>query len=450
MTCPFADRGAELSALNRAYRGRPCLVIVYGRRRIGKTRLLFEWLKRLNEPHVYYVAHLTSHEHNLRLMASKASQQLGDPLIERLRPQTIADLLDLIERVGAKVVVIDEFTYWVRASPRVLSELQEYIDTRLPSTDLLVVLSGSLVGVMEREIAGGGSPLYARSCLRIRLGELEYNYLRHLVPGMTSDDRVRLYALVGGIPFYLCLARKMKNVREVVEELITSPGAPLRDEKDLLLREELRDPHTYNAVLSAIARGYTTPAKIAEVAGLDPSHTHKYLHVLEHLGVVERRVPLFKKKGSYRIRDPVVRTWFTLVEPVLELLELGQTSEAAKTILEKIDVYTAPVWEDIVRAYLLKTHANKGYTIAGYLEHKGVELDIAILNPEEKKAIVAEAKWAKLSRKEAERLRREAERKAYQLLPKGYIVEETYVAAMDTEKPEDYWIVTPAKIEREG
>ena len=449
MQCRFVDRTRELAALSEAFTKRPGFVVLYGRRRIGKTRLVREWLRGLGARYVYFVAQLSSHEHNLLELGSLAAEQLGEPSLRDLRPRRLDSLLRLVARIGADVIVIDEFTYWVRVAPRVLSELQYFIDHDLPGTRSLLVVSGSLVGVMERSVLGGGSPLYGRASARLRLGPLSYRYLREFVPRLSPSDRVRLYALVGGIPFYLCLARGATSLEQVVRELILSPAAPLLYEKDFILREELRDPHTYNAVLAAIARGYATPSKIAEVTGLDPSHAHKYLRVLEYLGIVERRAPLFKKKGRYWISDPVIRTWFVLIEPVLELIELGETGEAEKRILEKIDTYTAPVWEELIRGYLLTKYAAMGYNVAGFLEHKGEEVDIAILDTEEKKAIVAEAKWSTLSLREAERLREETRRKAERLLPRDYRVEQVYVAAREMHGEKPSWAITPIDLEKE-
>ena len=437
--------------LENAWHNRPGLVIVYGRRRIGKTRLIWEWLRRTSVPHVYYLAHLASHEYNLRRLAETASRQLGDELIARLRPQSLGDLLELLSRKGDVVIVLDEFTYWVRSSPRALSELQEFIDSKLSETKLLVIISGSLVGVMENSVLGGGAPLYGRATIRLKLKPLQYKHVAPIVKRMSSEDRVRLYALVGGIPYYLCLVRNTKTIDEAIEKLITSPGAPIPTEKELLLREELRDPHTYSAVLSALAKGYDTPAKIAQVTGLDPSHTSKYLYVLEHLGIVEKETPLFKKRGRYRIRDPVLRTWYTLVEPVAELLEVEAYTEAHKHVMSQLDIYTAHAWEEIVKNYLLDKLAPQGFTVVGRLEHKGEEIDIALLNPPARKAVLAEAKWSILTLAEAEKIRRETEKKAARLLPREYHVEEVIIAARSIEDIREHpqWLITPRTIEKD-
>jgi len=442
-SCPFVDRERELEALDRAYRSRPAFIVVYGRRRIGKTRLVREWLQRSGARGAYYLAQIAGHQYNLRLMSETLSRQLGDPLIARLSPRRLGDLLLLASRSGAEVVVIDEFTYWARSDSIVLSELQEFVDGELADTGLLLVITGSLIGVMESYVLGGASPLYARTNYRLRLAPLKPWEVSPLLPMLGPADIVRTYALVGGIPFYLCLLRGSKNIGDVVRTLIVAPGAPLRDEKDLLLREELREPRVYSTILSALARGLGRPSQIAQVTGLEEGHVRKYLHVMESLGFVRRDVPLFKKKGRYIIADPVLRAWYSLVEPVVDLLELGRLDEAYRIVMGRLDGFVSPVWEDIARSYLLARHSSEGYTLTGRLEHKGEEIDVAVVDPDGRRAIIAEAKWSDITPRSARQVREQALLRAARLLPKGYTVAGVYVFARSVkggEKPP--WIFT--------
>ena len=135
----------------------------------------------------------------------------------RLKVNKLTDLLIVLSRLGVEIIIIDEFTYWVRAYEGVLSELQEYIDLHMEKYNTLLVVSGSLVSLMEKKVLGGGSPLYARTTSRLKLGPLSYKYLRALLPQWDPADRVRLYALIGGIPFYYCLASNAGSLEEPLE-----------------------------------------------------------------------------------------------------------------------------------------------------------------------------------------------------------------------------------------
>ncbi|MCE4615109.1 MAG: ATP-binding protein [Desulfurococcales archaeon] len=432
MLCRFVDRKDELSVLNQAYRRRPEFIVIYGRRRTGKTRLVQEWIKSHKVKNVYYLSQLASHKYNISLMAQVASEQLGDPSLKGVRPDRLSILLSLLSRLNVDVIVIDEITYWVKSDPIVLSEIQEYVDQVLTNTKTLLILTGSLLGVLKDEILGGGSPLYARSTNRIMLKSLSYEYLKCFIPHYRPEDRVRLYSLVGGIPYYTCLLARAKTLKQAVQMLVNR-DSPLSHEKDLLLREEFREPATYNAILSALAKGYNTPGKISQVTGITPGLANKALHVLEYLEFVERDIPVFRKKGVYRIRDPILRTWYSLIEPVESLVELGLEKQALNYVLSNIDIHTSKTWETLVKTYLTRKYAPKGYMRVGRLVHRNEEVDIALINPKEGKAIITEVKWSKLTPKEIGKLRFLTREKASKLLPEKYQVTKTYIAVRKVE-----------------
>ncbi|MEB3846096.1 MAG: hypothetical protein GSR83_03505, partial [Desulfurococcales archaeon] len=213
-------------------------------------------------------------------------------------------------------------------------------------------------------------------------------------------------------------------------------------------REEFRDPATYNAVLSALARGYNTPTKISQATGVNPGLANKALHTLEYLGLVKREIPLFRRKGWYKIADPILRTWYSLLEPVEALIEIGAKEEAERRVTEKLDIHASHTWEDLVLGHLVEQYAPRGYTIFGRLLHKGVEVDVALLNPEERKAIIAEAKWSKVTSHEIERLKVKTTLKAESILPSGYKIEKTIIAVKQVEgKASGEDVVTPETLE---
>ena len=435
MKCEFVDREEELEALDRAWASRPGLAIVYGRRRIGKTRLLREWIDRLprGTPTIYYMAHLASHEYNLARLAGRLAEALDQPALAKARVPGLQDLLALALRGREALLVIDEFTYWARAEPRVVSEMQEVVDHLLPQTRSLIVLTGSLVGVVERQILGGGSPLYARSLARLRLAPLPPKRAHPLLPRMTPEERIATYALLGGIPHYLCLAQGHSDHREVFWDLFLPPHAPLRHEAELLLREEFREPTVYSTILRAIAQGYTTPARVSQATGIPLPHLSSYLSTLEALGYVGREVPLFRKKGTLYIKDPLLRTWASLVEPFQELIELGRAEAAYARALERLPQLVAGEWERLIAMHLLEKYSREGYTEAGKLVHRGEEIDVALLDPQGRRAIVAEAKWGSYTVNDVERITRRLLSKAHRLLPRGFRVERAYVAVRRVE-----------------
>ncbi len=412
----FADREKELEILDKAWRNRPVFIVVYGRRRSGKTRLVLEWCKKKNIPSVYYHAVPARHEVNLQGLARVVEEQLGLKGFSRIRYGSLDSLLEnLSYRQREALIVIDEFTYWARGSPSVSGELQRFVDHYLDKTGFVIVVVGSLVGVMYREVLGGGAPLYGRARYKIKLEELEPWYIPLFYEDMDLSDIIRLYSLLGGIPYYHQIAGRIKGtVTDIVFELFLEDNASLRDEVIFLLREEFRDPSVYYSVLQAIARGATTVSKIADYTGIHRQHLSKYLSVLRSLGFVDYRRPLFSKRGYYVVKDKVMNTWFKLVEPLI--------SQAAKLPLERIreeasrvvDEIASNVFEEVALKYIEYFAAGKKilYDEIGRFIHKGVEVDIVAIDHENKTMHLFEVKWAKIDRKEALRITRELRRKA--------------------------------------
>ena len=421
------DREEELKALSSLSHGD--FAAVYGRRRIGKTRLIKEWLK--DKKHVYYYSQLSTHEVNLSEFAKKASIELNDPLIANVRFSSLKDLLELISiRMNEGVIVIDEFGFWIRSEPKVLSELQEFVDSTLPKSNIILIITSSLMSVFIRGVLSGGSPLYARAKLKLRLEELPFKYVKDFTPGWRSEDRVRLYAMIGGIPFYLCL------VEEDLEKTLRAflgAGGPLRDEKDLLLAEEFKEPGSYSAILSALAKGHRRVSEIAQATGLDKGLVSKHLNTLEILGYVKREETLFGKKRFYKIRDPVLRFWYSCIEENMELLEI-EFEVGIKKVRECLEKLTPFVWEELVTKELFKVLSRKGFTKYGKVIKGREELDAVFLNEAEKKVIVLETKWSKLDDNEYEEIYNKTLRKALRILPKEYDVERIIIACLDNER----------------
>ncbi|UXD22606.1 hypothetical protein IPA_06665 [Ignicoccus pacificus DSM 13166] len=426
------DREEELRALSSL--SPPSFAVVYGRRRVGKTRLLREWIG--NKKAVYYYSQLATHETNLNELARKASKELGDPMLARLKFESLRDLLELIAlRMGDGIIVIDELGFWIRGDSRVLSELQEFVDLVLPKTNVILVVTSSLMSVFVRGVLGGGSPLYARTSLRLHLKPLSFEHLKEFMPSWKAEERLKLYSMVGGIPYYLCLARR--SLEETLEYFL-GLGGPLRDEKDLLLSEEFRDPSSYSSVLSALAKGYRRITEISQVTGLDKGHVSKILNTLETLGYVRKEKVLFTKRSLYEVADPVLRFWYSCIEENLELLELN-FGEGLKEVSRCLEVLVPKVWEEVVGEWVVKNYSKLGFSEVGRAIKGREELDVVALNEKEKRALVVEVKWSELSDSEYEKVKKNTLRKAALIVPRKYEVE-VMIACLNNEKclkPED-------------
>ncbi len=411
----LVDRSVELERLEELWSfGEPGLVVVYGRRRVGKTRLLVEWAK--NKPVAYYQAGLWSHKQNLEGLVEAIADQLGVEEIREAKPENLRSLFRLLVRLedGKRIgVIIDEITYWVRIAEPVTADLQWIVDHLLPSTRMLLVLSGSLIGVVEKSILGGGAPLYGRARLRMKLEELPPWCISLFTPNYTPQQLVEVYSLVGGIPYYLKLIDDTKPPLEAWLKLFEPQGI-LQDEPLFLLRDELRDPHSYLAIARSLARGATTLGKAASKAGLPTSHASRYMKTLVDLGVVEELPVLYhKRKKLYRLKDKPLRSWLALAETCTPQCNEEKLEENKEKLISE-------TWEEIAAKHASQHIASKTLKTIdeqGKLITRSGEIDWIIISHKTKTIIAVEAKWATLNRIEAKRITQTLETKAHRLLP---------------------------------
>ena len=440
----FVNRLGELELLEGAWRaGRPGLVAVYGRRRVGKTRLLLEWAR--GKRVAYYQAGLWSHTQNLEGLASALAEQLELEELASLQPRDLRGLLRLAARLlaGERAgIVIDEFTYWVRVAEAVVADLQWFVDHVLPQTRILLVVSGSLVGLMERGVLGGGAPLYGRATLRVRLGELSPWCIAFFAPRYTPEQLVELYSLVGGVPYYL---RQVDDGRPPLEAWLQlfGPQGSLQDEPLFLLRDEFRDPHPYLALARGLAAGPTTLGKAASIAGMPTSHASKYLHVLLDLGIASE-IPLLprRRRGRlYRLADRLLRSWLYLYDATL-----SYAGKPGGRLVERFSRLVAEGWEELAALHAAERLRAEGVAVdeAGKLLHRGVEVDWILVSHSQKLIVAVEAKWSKLTPSEAEEVRRSVLGKLRQALPReltGYQAEVLIYARECRGCPDN--VVTP-------
>jgi len=407
---PFIDRRVELAVLEREWRSRGTrLVIVYGRRRTGKTRLLREWCR--GRRCVYFLAAEVSYQQ----LSTWFSQAVGEQLAVYVPP---TDLLEAITRLAKTsttrtAVILDEFQYIVEADKSTPSRLQKLLDEELRETSLVLVLSGSAISFFQKELLGYRAPLFGRRTAQIKLKPMRYGEARGFYNKMPPEDAARAYSILGGTPAYAMHAYN-KTLDELLEEL-TQPGHPLQDEALALLRQELREPRSYAAILAAVSQGKTRPAEAAQQAGIDPRTIHRYIEVLDTLDILEKKPPLGARRGArLRFKDPYFHAYFKLILPALSLIEAGHTGEAKKLIEEKIDQHTAQWIPRILEQHAPELHraglAPRPAQLGPWW-HRDTEIDLVIRDPG-KETLLVEAKWSNLTRREAERELNKLEAKA--------------------------------------
>ncbi len=413
----FYNRTEELDALADAFDASGSdLVVVYGRRRVGKTELLKAFCN--DRPHIYFLA---AQEAELR-QREKFAEQVATHFEDRV--PRINGWDEAFTYLGEKlqteqtVVVIDEFPYLVAENDSIPSYLQGFADEQLDGTDSMLILCGSSVSTMESEVLGHESPLYGRRTAQFDVRPFSFEQAREVIT-YGIGDAVRSYAVTGGTPMYLTLFDYDTPLAANIRSRILSPSAVLYNEPEFLLRTELRTPARYMSILEAVALGHTTPNEVSGATGIDSGPLSKYLQTLRRLRLLEREVPVTasgtnSKRSRYRVADEFLRFWFRYVEPNRSGIEEAPDVVYRGTIAPDLPTHVATTFEDVCREALwagIRRGDVDPYSELGrwwYGEH---EVDIVGLAPNDDRLLLAECTWTSdpLGRSLVERLRTKAD-----------------------------------------
>ncbi|QDA30437.1 ATP-binding protein [Thermococcus indicus] len=406
----FVNRRDELSTLEELWGRRGLtLVLVYGRRRVGKTRLLEEFSK--DKERIFVIFEDKPREYNFKLLSSKVSEFLGFNVEVHDFPSLFA-LLKRLNR-GRILLILDEFSYLIKKDGGILSELSRAIEENR-DMDALVVVSGSYVSLLEREFFSYSSPIYGRSDANIKVQPLKF---KHLFEWFDSsvEDLVKIYSVTGGTPKYLEFFSG-RNVEEEIKASFFNSSAFLFREARALLSEELRELSTYLAILEAIARGNTRVTQIANFCYMKENRVVPYLRVLGELGIVGKATPLFGKKGIYEIADNYFLFWSRFVSPYYGEIEGNFVEAAIEDFERNFNTFLGKPFEEIAKEFLIEAKGKNllpfRFTKIGRWWHRGEEIDLVALNESSKKALFIEVKWKELGLRDARRILRNLERKA--------------------------------------
>ncbi|MCX7670479.1 MAG: ATP-binding protein, partial [Anaerolineae bacterium] len=347
----FRNRQRELSYLERRYaRSGAEFAVLYGRRRVGKSSLIYEWCR--DKPHLYFFAARLPGQVLLHEFGGQLADALGQP--GRVFADWDSALLALADLARERrfVVVIDEYPYLADSVPGFSTLLQRAWDTVLQHTNLFLCLTGSTYSVMRREILDGAAPLYRRHTWAYELLPLQPSDLRAFFPALNAEQLIETYAVLGGMPRNLLAFDPERSLMRNIEREILDPAGNLFSEVRLLLHEELKgEVDAFSRVLAAIAAGNHQRQAIAAATNLTLASAQHYLNDLITNGLVEHRLPLSRvreegRAGTYHIVDPFLRFWHRWVAPQRALLEIGQRqAETLSDIRNNLPYIVAPVWE---------------------------------------------------------------------------------------------------------
>lgn len=367
---------------------RPQLLIMYGRRRAGKTTLIREFLNRHGG--IYHLCTRDSVRDNVRGLAGTAARCLGKPFLGGMERWEDA-LAAVVDAAKKRVpVAIDEFPYLIEMDGSIPSLFQHLWDERLsPDPNSFILLCGSSIGMMETEVLGTRSPLYGRRTGAWKVTPFTMPAMRRAFPTLDVETFLKVWGVFGNIPAYFAQYDPGKGFMENVRSAILKKGSFLYDEPLILLREEFREPRNLHLILKNMAAGLRTPGKIQNAAGMDRGNISKYLEMLLDTNLIGyERLEHRKRGGIYYIADNFLEFWWRNVYPHRSDLELLNVAEVAARI--DIDAHMALMAERMVREVLRL----KGWRTARFI-HKGTEIDLLAFDDANRVCIMGEVKWQK-------------------------------------------------------
>lgn len=377
---------------------------ILGRRRVGKSELILHFLR--DKPGLYHVGKLAPGPLQLRELLDSAARLLDEPLLTSLPDDDWRRALDtIVERWKSPrrlVIALDEYQWTAQAGTGLSSILQELWDRKWRrGGKVMLILCGSLVGFMEREVLGEKSPLFGRRTAQIKLAPFGYREAAAFHPGWSRADQASAYFVCGGVPLYLRAFQPERSIRTNLEATLLSEHAPLFSEPEFLLREELREVHRYYAVLFAIAGGNTTMRAIAQAAGLPERGLSYWLDQLEALGYVARRRPLVVGRTVARdvrfvLADPLLRFWFRFVFPHKSFIQQrGPAAAFQELVAPELDGYFGSCFERLCRESLPHLYERERVTAAyevGEYWNRDVQIDVVGLR-DDGRVDLGECKW---------------------------------------------------------
>jgi uncharacterized protein len=402
----FVGRTSELAALARQWSGpKGSLVPIYGRRRVGKSELIRHFLK--DKQAIYHVGKTAPGSLQLREFLEDAARVLDEPLLAHLPANDWRGaLLQVTAKVKGKLVLaFDEFQWLVDSSPELPSILQELWDRQWrDSGKIMVILCGSFIGFMEREVLGEKSPLYGRRTAQILLRPFSYQEASQFHRGYGPVDKALAYFICGGIPLYLRYFDDSRSIEANIDANLLDEYGPLAREPDFLLREELRDVESYYALLWAIAEGQNVAKDMARETGLPERSLHYYLQQLTNLGYVGRSYPLSGVPAATRhvrfvLDDPLLRFWFRFVFPNQSLIQgLGATRAMREHLRPQLPAYFGACFERLCREAmpaLLRQEGVSANARVGEYWSKTAQIDVVAMR-DDGFIELGECKWGQV------------------------------------------------------
>lgn len=406
----FIGREYELNEMEKAYqKSKFQFLVFYGRRRVGKTRLIREFTK--DKKVIYYMAIESNSSRNLELLSASIWNILmpgksGLPAFASYQ-EAFNQIVEIARR-DKIIFVIDEYPYLASSERSISSLLQSYIDNQFSEIDMMLILCGSSMSFMEHQVLGYQSPLYGRRTGQFKILPFDYLTSSKFVPTYTAEEKAIVYGFTGGIPKYLELVDDRLTLKENIIELFLKPNGYLHEEPYNLLQQELREPANYNAAIEAIATGSSRLNEIATRTHMETANLSACLRTLISLGIIKKETAITdetnKKKTLYALADHMFSFWYRYI-PTNMFMIASEDFEALydDCIKPTLSSFMGYIFEEMCKQYMQQQNrqGNLPFKIQKLgrwwgnspIHQREMELDILGTNDAEKKAIFGECKF---------------------------------------------------------
>lgn len=396
----FINRQREMETLTKEYQREKSFVVLYGRRRTGKTTLIKEFIR--DKRAFYFFADKQSEAMQIERFKNQLAEYFKDEFIRKI---AINDWDTLFEYFFSKIngnekfiFVIDEFQYLCMVNKNFSSLFQRIYDEKIYNKNIMIILCGSLISMMYSEVLAYDSPLYGRRTAQIKLQPIKFNYYNEFFENISHQELIEFYSITGGVPKYILEFDRSKSALWNVENNIFNKDNFLYSEPKFLLQEEINDLSRYFAILHSISSGNTKLSSICSQLGISSSGISPYITKLIDLDILEKEVPITEnidngKKGLYKIKDNYLKFWFSYVYPYQSYLEIENLSYPLERVRDSFNLWVSKIYEDLARESILYLK-NPPFPIRklGRWWDKSEEIDIVALG--ENEILFGECKWS--------------------------------------------------------
>ena len=387
------DRKKELEFLEGAFNSKKSeFIIIYGRRRLGKTYLTKYFAE--DKLHFYFLSRQRAIEKEFLDFKDKLSKKFNVFLESKNFEELFKEINSKISKGKRFLIIIDEFPYWIINNKGIVSEFQYYWDEILSNENVILLVLGSYMSMMENILLSYKSPVYGRKTGQIELLQMPLSSLREFFPKKNIAEVIKIYGFADTIPYYLLMVGNENNLKEIFKNLL-SPYLNFYNDAELLIKEELREYNVYLDILKAINDGATKLSEISNKSRVDITNILKYLKILRGMKIIEKIKPVTagtkEKNYLYVIKDNYFKFWLKFIYP--HYSEIAENLEEHASFIEKeYNSYMGGIFEEFCRRFLMESGIFS-FSKIGKWWHNDCELDVVLINEKDNEIFLGECKW---------------------------------------------------------